>query len=357
MGAAACPEGQPFQALFLCLHPLITSKLQTENHPSRHSSLHQLKHRGELLDGGRGSQSTHPSTPHTCSKTGSEGRRKGTTRPPGGGTPLGATRSTASTLRFHGLRDPSPSSPAHPRGRARVKRRFLPLPCPSVPRNPLTDMHRAPSHRFPPTSPPSPLAGDRPSFALRPPPRVRVRACPWGSPLSPLRKAAGPHLHPRQARLHGGVSHGGGRDAVRREPGLLRRFQGTGLSSCPHSPAHGIFLLLLLALPPSEAAPVRRRRERGRPKLGLFRPPSRMQRRRPPPPLHHPASSPGRACEAAVTGALARSRQRDDKPEGRRQGRRRQRRCARPASPTRLPAHAASPGPRSHTHTYPRHHR
>lgn len=210
---------------------------------------------------------------------------------------------------------------------------------------------------FPTHLAPIPTRGDRPSLALRPPPRVRVRACPWGSPLSPLRKAAGPHLHPRQARLHGGVSHGGGRDAVRREPGLLRRFQGTGLSSCPHSPAHGIFPLLLLALPPSEAAPVRRRRERGRPKLGLFRPPSRMQRRRPPPPPHHPSSSPGRACQAAVTGAVARSRQRDDKPEGRRQGRRRQRRCARPASPTRLPAHAASPGPRSHTHTHTRHHR
>lgn len=210
-----------------------------------------------------------------------------------------------------------PSPPPRP---SQCEEALSPLALFLRPKEPAYRHARRPFTPFPTHLAPIPTPGHRPSFAPRPPPRVRVRACacPWGSPLPPLREAAGPHLHPRQARLHGGVSHGGGRDVVGREPGLLRRLQGTGLSLSPHSLAHGIFPLLL-ALPPSEAAPVRRRGGRGRPKLGLFRPPSRMQRRqRPPPPSHHhhhhpsssssPAARAGRPLLARSLGALTATR-------------------------------------------------
>lgn len=96
----------------------------------------------------------------------------------------------------------------------------------------------------------------RPGQPALPPAPSRRRAA------KPAVGAAAPHLHPRQARLHGGVSHGGG-GGLREGPALLRRRRGTELSSSPrsHTPP---------PLPsPEPAVPVRGRRRRGRPKRGL----------------------------------------------------------------------------------------
>lgn len=130
------------------------------------------------------------------------------------------------TARFVSTGYENPLLHPRPPGPSRSKEAFSPL-APSL--QPRERPYPHAPHPFTPF--PSPLAGrggDSPSLASPPPRRGSVSVPALAAHRG---EAAGPHLHPRQACLHGGVGHGGGggRGGTRRgwrEPGLLRRLQG-----------------------------------------------------------------------------------------------------------------------------------